>query len=109
MDSEKKINSFKIKKDRLHDYLLKNYFFNQFFNNFSVLLCMHAKNGIWIITGGARKITVCSITFYGGNSNFCYRYRKNVLEHTVIFQVPRVIIQMPFFACKKCSWYIWYG
>ena len=25
----------------------------------------HAKNGIWIIHGGTRKITVCSGTFYG--------------------------------------------
>ena len=28
------------------------------------------KNGIWLITGGTRKITVCSSTFYGVNSNF---------------------------------------
>ena len=26
---------------------------------------VHAKNGIWIIRGGTRKITVCSSTFYG--------------------------------------------
>ena len=38
MDSEKSINSFEIKKDRLPDYLLKNYFVYQFFNNFSALL-----------------------------------------------------------------------
>ena len=31
---------------------------------------LHAKNGIWIIHGGTRKITVCSSTFYGVNSNF---------------------------------------
>ena len=38
MDSEKPINSFEIKKDRLPDYLLKNYFVYQFFDNFSGLL-----------------------------------------------------------------------
>ena len=30
----------------------------------------HAKNGIWTTTGGTRKITVFSSTFYGVNSNF---------------------------------------
>ena len=37
---------------------------------------IHEKNGIWIITGGTRKITACSGIFYGVNSNFCYRHRK---------------------------------
>ena len=34
MDSEKSINSFEIKKDRLRDYLFNNYFVYQFFYNF---------------------------------------------------------------------------
>ena len=38
MDSEKSINSFLIKNDRLSDYLLNNYFVNEFINNFSTLL-----------------------------------------------------------------------
>ena len=38
MDSEKSINSFKIKQDRLPAYLLNNYFFCQFVNNFQTLL-----------------------------------------------------------------------
>ena len=38
MDSEKSINSFEIKKDMSSDYLLKNYFVYQFFNNCSTLL-----------------------------------------------------------------------
>ena len=37
----------------------------------SIVSCIHAKNGIWIIHGGTRKITVCSSKFYGVNSNFC--------------------------------------
>ena len=32
----------------------------------------HAKNAIWIIYGDTRKITVCSSTFYGVNSTFCF-------------------------------------
>ena len=36
MVSEKTINSFEIKKDRLPDYLSKIFFY-QFFNNFSAL------------------------------------------------------------------------
>ena len=38
MDSEKSINSFKTKKNRLADYLLINYFLYRFFSNFSPLL-----------------------------------------------------------------------
>ena len=38
MDSEKSINSFQIKKDRLPDYLLNCYFVYQFVNKFSALL-----------------------------------------------------------------------
>ena len=38
MDSEKLVNLFKMKKDRLLDYLLNNYFLYQFVNNFSALL-----------------------------------------------------------------------
>ena len=39
MDSEKSINSFEIKMDRLPDYLLNNYFVYQFVKNFFALLC----------------------------------------------------------------------
>ena len=38
MDSEKSINSFKIKKDRSPDYLCDNDLFQHFLNNFSSLL-----------------------------------------------------------------------
>ena len=40
MDSEISINSFEIKKDRLPDYLLNNYFIYQFVNNSSELLLL---------------------------------------------------------------------
>ena len=37
---EKSISSFKIKKDRLTDHILDNFYFNHFVNNFSTfLLC----------------------------------------------------------------------
>ena len=40
MNSEKLMNSCKIKKDKLPDYLLINYFLYQFVSNFlSLLLC----------------------------------------------------------------------
>ena len=38
MDSEKSINLFEKKMDRLLDYLSNNYIVYQFFNNFSALL-----------------------------------------------------------------------
>ena len=38
MDSEKLMNLFVMKKDRLPDYLLNNFSFNQFVNNFPALL-----------------------------------------------------------------------
>ena len=40
---------------------------------------LHAINGIWIIHVGSRKITVCSSTFYGVNSNSWYRHSKNYI------------------------------
>ena len=38
MNSEQSINSVEIKMNRSPDYLLDNYFFLQFFDNFSALL-----------------------------------------------------------------------
>ena len=38
MNSEKSINSFEVKKDRLFNYLLKNYCVYQLVNNFLALL-----------------------------------------------------------------------
>ena len=43
------------------------------------MLLVHGKNGIWIIHGGSGKITVCSSTFYGVNSNFSCRHSKNYI------------------------------
>ena len=40
LDTEKLINSFEIKKDRLSNYLLDDYLFRQFVNNFSENKCV---------------------------------------------------------------------
>ena len=45
------------------------------------VLLLHARNGIWIITGGTRKITVYFSTFYGVNSNSCNQHRENYCSH----------------------------
>ena len=42
---------------------------------------MHGKNGTWIIHGSTKKITVCSSTFYGVNSNFYCVGSKNNCSH----------------------------
>ena len=46
---------------------------------------VHGKNGTWIIHGGTRKITMCSSTFYGVNSNFRCRHTKNYYTHRKIY------------------------
>ena len=54
-------------------------------NWFSLLYYIHAKNGIWIITGGIQKITVCFSTFYGVNSNFYGVGSKNYCSHRKMY------------------------
>ena len=53
------------------------YFF-QF--SMALILIVRAKNGISIITDGTRKMTVCSSTFYGVNSNFTVSVAKIIFK-----------------------------
>ena len=65
----------------------------------NILIATHAKNGIWIIHSGTRKITLCSSTFYGVNSNIIHGGSRKVTMCSNTFYVVAAKITVDTVKC----------
>ena len=72
MDYEKSLNLFEIKKDRLPDYLLNNYFDYQFVNNFLALLLCKILD-FFDMANFFKFMVISQNTEIPIESNYCFR------------------------------------